>query len=65
MKNQQSYIPISVGHLRDTSRDMTAAFYTRPYGSSIEIRSNLRRQEIHRQKQGSKFLKSSFSNRDN
>ena len=44
---------------------MTAAFYTRSYGSSIETKSNLRRQELHRQNQSSKFLKSSFSNRDN
>ena len=44
---------------------MAAAFYTSLYVSFIEIKNNLRRQELHRQNQGSKFLKSSFRNRDN
>ena len=44
---------------------MTASCYTSWYGSSMEIKSNIRRQELHRQNQGSKFHKSCFSNRDN
>ena len=71
VKNQQTFIPISVGHqdiqvaVKSTSRDMMVAFYARPYDSPIEIKNIPRRQELHRQNQGFKFPKSSFSNRDN
>ena len=44
---------------------MTVTLCKGSYDSSVEIKSKLRRQELHRQKQGSKFIKSTFSNRDN
>ena len=43
---------------------MTTVFHARPYGRSIEIKSNPRRKKLHRAKQNSNFLGGSFSNKD-
>ena len=73
MKDQQSYISVSVAYpaqqsqvaTRSTSPDMTAVFHIWPYGTFIEIQSNLRRKKLHRTNHSSNFLGGSFSNRDN
>ena len=44
---------------------MTTVFHAWPHSIFIKIRSNLRRQKLHRKNQGSNFLGGSFSNRDN
>ena len=44
---------------------MTTVLYACPYSIYIEIQNNLRREKLHRTNQGSKFLGSSFSNKDN
>ena len=44
---------------------MTTAFHARPYGRFIEIKKNFGRKKFDRTSQGSNFLESSFSNRDN
>ena len=44
---------------------MTTVLYAWPYSIYIEIQNNLRREKLHRTNQGSKFLGSSFSNKDN
>ena len=50
---------------RGTSPDVTTVFHAWVYGRFIQIQSNLRRKKLHRTNQGSNFLGSSFSNRDN
>ena len=45
--------------------DMTTVFHARLYGRFIEIKSILRRKELHRTNQGSNSLGHSFHNRDN
>ena len=44
---------------------MTTVFHARTYGRFIETQSNLRRKKLHRTNQGSNFLGSSLSNKDN
>ena len=44
---------------------MATVFHTRPYGRFIDIQNSLSREKLHRANQGSNFLGSSFSNRDN
>ena len=44
---------------------MTTVLYACPYSIYIEIQNNLRREKLHSTNQGSKFLGSSFSNKDN
>ena len=68
VKDQQSYISVFVAYqvaTRSTSSDMTTVFHALPYGRFVEIQTNLRRQKLHRNNQGSNFLGGSFSNRDN
>ena len=68
MKYQQSYISVSFVYLvaaRSTRPDMTVVFHARPYGRFIEIKSNLRRNKLHRTNQGSNFVGFIFSSRDN
>ena len=48
--------------IRGTSPDMTTVFYAWLYGRFIEIQSNLRREKLHRMKQGSNLC--SFSNKN-
>ena len=48
--------------IRGTSPDMTTVFYAWLYGRFIEIQSNLRREKLHRTKQGSNLC--SFSNKN-
>ena len=44
--------------------DTTIVFQTRPYGSFIQIKSNLRRKKLHRTNQSSNFLGSSFGKKE-
>ena len=44
---------------------MATVFHTIPYGRFIELKSNLRRNTLHRTNQGSNFLGGGFSNIDN
>ena len=44
---------------------MTTVFHAWLYGKFIEIQSNLMRKKLHKMNQGSNFLGSIFSNRDN
>ena len=43
---------------------MTTVFHVWLYGIFMEIKSNLRKKELHRTNQGSNFLGGSFSNGD-
>ena len=47
-----------------TNPDMTTAFHTRPYGRSMEIKSNLGINEFHTANQSSNVFGGSFSKRD-
>ena len=51
--------------IRTTSPDMTTICHAWPYGRFIAIQSNLRRKKLQKTNQGSNFLGSSFSNREN
>ena len=44
---------------------MITVFHPWKYGRFTEIKSNLRRETLHRTNQGSNFIGGSFSNRDN
>ena len=43
---------------------MTTIFHAKPYGTFIEIKSNLKGKKLHRTNQSSHFLGGSFSDRD-
>ena len=71
VKNQQSNISFFVAYaiIRSSSQEvvtnMTTVFHAWLYERFIEIQSNLRRKKCHRINQGSNFVGSSFSNKDN
>ena len=44
---------------------MTTIFYAWPYGRSLEIKTNLRREKLRRMNKGSNFPGGTFSYRDN
>ena len=51
VRDQQSYIFVSLVYLvaaRSTRPDTTIVFHGRPYDRFVEIKSNLRRNELHR-----------------
>ena len=71
VKDRQSCISVFVAYLifqvatKSTSPDVATAFHALPYGRFIAIQRILRMQKLCRTNQGSNFLGSSFSNRNN
>ena len=63
VENQRSYISVFVVYL--TIPSSCQKHQPRHYSSIPEKPSNLRREKLHRTNQGSNFLWSSFSNREN
>ena len=72
MKNQQSYIPVSVAYLifqvstlKHQHRRENSVPCKVVEGGFEEIKTNFRRKKLHATNQGFNFLGDSFSNRDN
>ena len=71
VKDQQSSISIFEAYPTFSSSklehhpEVTTLFHAWLYGRFIKIQSNLRGKKLHRMNQGRKFLRGSFSNRDN
>ena len=68
VKGQQSCISTFVTYptiaTRSTTPDFTTIFHAWLYGRFKEIKSNLRRNKLHRTSQSSNFLGGTFSDRD-
>lgn len=72
MKNHQSLLPFSAecltypcSNYKTTSSGMATVFYVKLYDRFILIKSNFKRNKLHKMKQGSNFLIFSFNNKQN